>query len=264
MIKRDGANVSVWQDNIPPYKSSNTANPHAIYDAIIVGGGITGVSTALLLQESGKKCLLLEAANLCFGTTGGTTAHLNTLLDIPYSEISRNFSKEDAKTVARSTRDAIELIRAHIKLYGIDCGFADANAYLFAQDDKQAKELESILKASREAGLDMNYCDKIPVPRTFTAAIRASGQAKFNPLPYVYGLAKAFEKAGGIIQQNCRVTGVEENDILEVETTGDTYRTRNIIYATHIPPGVNLLHLRCIPYRSYAMALDACGRQLSR
>jgi len=255
MIKRDGANVSVWQDNIQPYKTSNTANQRVIYDVVVAGGGITGVSTALLLQESGKKCLLLEAANLCFGTTGGTTAHLNTLLDTPYSDISKNFSKDDAKTVARSTRDAIELIRANIKLYGIDCGFADANAYLFAQDDKQAKELETILKASREAGLDINYCDKIPVPRTFTAAIRAYGQAKFNPLPYVYGLAKAFEKAGGIIQQNCRVTGVEENNIMEVHTTGDTYKTRNIVYATHIPPGVNLLHLRCIPWRSYAMAL---------
>ena len=56
-------------------------------------------------------------------------------------------------------------------------------------------------------------------------------------------------------KENCRVTGVEENNMLEVETTGDTYKTRNIVYATHIPPGVNLLHLRCIPYRSYAMAL---------
>src|SRR5688572_21490811 len=185
MIKRDGANVSIWQDHIQPYDTDNKANHRVVYDVIVVGGGITGVSTALLLQESGKNCLLLEAANLCFGTTGGTTAHLNTLLDIPYSEISKKFSKEDAKTVARSVKDAIELIRANIKLYNIDCGFADANAYLFAQDDKQATELASILKASREAGLDINYCDKIPVPRSFTAAIRAYGQAKFNPLQYV-------------------------------------------------------------------------------
>ena len=96
------------------------------------------------------------------------------------------------RTVARSAKDAIDLIRANIKLYDIDCGFADANAYLFAQDDKQEKELESILNASREAGLDINYCDKIPVPRTFTAAVRAYGQAKFNPLPYVYAVGESF------------------------------------------------------------------------
>src|SRR5262245_3873779 len=134
MINRDGANVSLWQDSIQPYKSGTAAGTRQVFDVIIVGGGITGVSTALLLQESGKKCLLLEAANLCFGTTGGTTAHLNTLLDVPYSDISKKFSKETAKIVANATKDAIQLIRNHIRQYNIDCGFADANGYLFAQD----------------------------------------------------------------------------------------------------------------------------------
>ena len=156
MINRDGANVSLWQDSIQPYRSGTTPSTRQVYDVIIVGGGITGVSTAALLQESGKKCLLLEAANLCFGTTGGTTAHLNTLLDVPYSDISKKFSKEVAKTVANATRNAIQLIRNHINQYDIDCGFTGANGYLFAQNEKQEDELESILKASKEAGLPID------------------------------------------------------------------------------------------------------------
>jgi len=261
MINRDGANVSLWQDSIQPYRSGTTPSTRQVYDVIIVGGGITGVSTAALLQESGKKCLLLEAANLCFGTTGGTTAHLNTLLDVPYSDISKKFSKEVAKTVANATRNAIQLIRNHINQYDIDCGFTGANGYLFAQNEKQEDELESILKASKEAGLPIDYCDDIPVPCPFTKAVRVAGQAKFHPLPYVYALALAFEKAGGIILQDCRVTGVEENGVLNVETTVDNYRTRNVVYATHIPPGVNLLHLRCVPWRSYAMALTLANNE---
>ncbi len=259
MINRDGANLSLWQDSIQPYRSGTKAGTRQLYDVVIVGGGITGVSTALLLQESGKKCLLLEAANLCFGTTGGTTAHLNTLLDVPYSDISKNFGKEAAKIVADATKDGIQLIRNHIKQYNIDCGFSDANGYLYAQDDKQEDELEKILKASKEAGITIDYCDDIPVPCPFTKAVRAFGQAKFHPIPYVYALAQAFEKAGGIIQQDCRVIGVEENGVLDVETTVDTYKTRNVVYATHIPPGVNLLHLRCVPWRSYAMAVTMAG-----
>ena len=81
MINRDGANTSLWQGNTDPYKSNSIVDIHSIYDVVIAGGGITGISTGLLLQRSGIKCLLLEAANLGFGTTGGTTAHLNTLLD---------------------------------------------------------------------------------------------------------------------------------------------------------------------------------------
>ena len=97
MIKRDGSCTSLWQDSVDTYASTNTAERNYLYDIIIVGGGITGISTALLLQRSGKKCLLLEAANLGFGTTGGTTAHLNTLLDTPYTTISKNFGKEKAR-----------------------------------------------------------------------------------------------------------------------------------------------------------------------
>src|ERR1700741_5445450 len=113
MIKRDGGTTSLWQAHIDPYKTNNQANFNTTYDVIIVGGGITGITTALLLQRSGLRCLVIEAANLCFGTTGGTTAHLNTLLDTPYNDISKKFSKEAAKTVANSTKDAIQLIRHH-------------------------------------------------------------------------------------------------------------------------------------------------------
>ena len=97
MINRDGTCTSLWQDSVAPYLPVNKPDHHTIYDVIIVGGGITGISTALLLQEAGKKCIVLEANNLCFGTTGGTTAHLNTLLDTPYTTISKNFDKENAK-----------------------------------------------------------------------------------------------------------------------------------------------------------------------
>ena len=254
MIKRDGYQTSLWQDAVPPYQPGEFA-AGASYDVIIVGGGISGLSTGLLLQESGKKCLILEANTLCFGTTGGTTAHLNTLLDTPYTTIRNNFSADSAKVVARSTAEAIELIRRNIKKYSIECDFSEADAFLFAQDEKQDQELKEIAEAATEAGLKLQFTDSIPVPDQFTSAIRVEGQAKFNPVRYVYGLAKAFERRGGHIKQYSRVTGVESNEKVEVETSSGKYVGTDLIYATHIPPGINLLHLRCAPYRSYAMAV---------
>jgi glycine/D-amino acid oxidase-like deaminating enzyme/nitrite reductase/ring-hydroxylating ferredoxin subunit len=255
MINRDGNCTSLWQDTALSYVPTNTPDQYQVYDVIIAGGGITGVSTALLLQQAGKKCILLEANNLCFGTTGGTTAHLNTLLDTPYTTISKNFSKEKAKLVAQSVKEAIDLVRQNINTYGINCGFEEADAFLFAQDDKQEEELEKITEATSEAGVVVHYTDRIPVPIAFKKAIEVKGQARFIPTHYVYGLADAFEKAGGVIVQYCRVTGAEENETIEVETTKGFFKGDALIYATHIPPTVNLLHLRCAPYRSYAMAV---------
>lgn len=87
---RDGARKSIWQEEIKKYSSEET-DLHQIFDAVIVGGGITGVSTALKLQQSGKKCILVEAGNIGFGTTGGTTAHLNDFFDTTFSEAINDF-----------------------------------------------------------------------------------------------------------------------------------------------------------------------------
>jgi glycine/D-amino acid oxidase-like deaminating enzyme/nitrite reductase/ring-hydroxylating ferredoxin subunit len=254
MINRDGSCISLWQDNINEYTPINHPEANKIYDVIIVGGGITGINTALLLQTSGKRCIVLEGHNIGFGTTGGTTAHLNTLLDTPYTTISKNFGKESAKQVAEAVKQAIELIKSNISKYGIDCSFSDADAYLFAQDEKQEKELQEICEATNEAGVKANWSDYLPIPVPFVKAIKVPGQGKFNPLQYVFGLAAAFEKAGGVIVQHCKVSGVEDNEVVEAETDHGIFKGRNLIYATHIPPGVNLLHLRCVPYRSYVIA----------
>jgi Rieske Fe-S protein len=76
-------------------------------------------------------------------------------------------------------------------------------------------------------------------------------------LRYVQALAKAFEDAGGAIQQHTRVIGFEskEKNNVTIETTMGNFEADALVFATHIPIGINLLHLRCPPYRSYAMAV---------
>src|ERR1700744_4919141 len=102
-MKRDGTLSSIWQDTTSDYVPANNWQKDKVYDVLIVGGGITGLTSALLLQDEGKKCLLVEAHNIGFGTTGGTTAHLNTMLDTTYPEIESGFGSEAAKLVATGT-----------------------------------------------------------------------------------------------------------------------------------------------------------------
>ena len=156
-MERDGMCTSLWQYNMPQYQSLNATIPGSSYDIIIVGGGITGVSTALEFQKAGKKCLLLEAHSLGFGTTGGTTAHLNTLVDTYYNVIEKKFGKENAHLVAHITREAIKHVKHNLYEYKIECGFEEQPGYLFSQDEKQTKELEDIAQASAKAGLELSF-----------------------------------------------------------------------------------------------------------
>ena len=227
------------------------------YDVAIVGGGITGVTTALMLQKAGKQCVLFEAETLCFGTTGGTTAHINTMMDTPYADIIKNFGKDNAVSLAAAATEVIQTIKANIAEYHIDCGFEETDAYLFARDDKQAQQLDTLYQGCTDVGLSAYYSPTIPVSMPFTKAMSVSGQAKFNPVSYVYALARAFEDAGGVIIQHCRIQKVIEGDVfVYIDSLKGQFQTSALIYATHTPPGVNLLHLRCAPYRSYALAVQ--------
>ena len=252
MVNRDGHCISLWQD-MHDYISKNLP---ADADIVVIGGGITGLSTALRLQREGKKCVVLEAQNIGFGTTGGTTSHLNTLLDTPYYQIRKNFNAEAAAQVYEVTHKALALIEKNVLGYEIDCYFERKPAYVFAQDEKQKQELERIVEASIEAGLHMEESTKIPVPLAFTKAAKASDQAQMHSARYLYGIAKAFDRMGGCVVQNCRATEVTHSDHQTiVHTTKGKIKAAHVIYATHVPPGINILHTRCAPYRSYAMAV---------
>ena len=254
-MKRDGALESLWQHDMAPFHDETPTIANKYFDVVIVGGGITGITTGYLLQKAGRSVMIAEAHNIGFGTTGGTTAHLNTMLDTQYNRIIKNFNSDTASLVAKASRQALDLIKKNVEEYKIDCGYKEVPGYIYAQDEDQSKELEDIFEASQKVGIDISASNSIPVKIPFEKAVEFSGQAQFHPARYIYALAKEFEKAGGIISENCRITAVEENEVLEISSCQGTIKAKYLVYATHIPPGVNLLHFRCAPYRSYAMAL---------
>jgi glycine/D-amino acid oxidase-like deaminating enzyme/nitrite reductase/ring-hydroxylating ferredoxin subunit len=258
-MNRDGHLTSCWQE-MPGYQPRNRYSTDMEFDVVIIGAGITGITAALLLQTAGKKCLVTEARNIGFGTTGGTTAHLNTLLDTPYYTISKNFSEDDAKLVHQAAVEAIDQIRHNVESYDINCNFEEKTGYLFSPRQELDKELEKIVDSAIKAGVDIAYTKENPVPVPFTAVARFSGQGQFHPLKYVYAMAQAFEDAGGVILQQNLVEEVKEADILHVHSSRGIIKTKNVIYATHTPPGINLLHLRLVPWRSYAMAVRINGQ----
>lgn len=245
-----------------PFTSFDSKMLNPSFDVLVVGGGITGVTTALRLQEAGKTCILVEAHHLGFGTTGGTTAHINTMLDTPYHTIEHDFGKEGAMLAAEAARLGRDHVARNVAAYQIACDFEYKDGILFAQTEQEESDLQQIYDASQRAGVDVEHADTIPVPLDFRRAINYRLQAQLHPLNYLYGLARAFTEAGGIILQQTRVLdNTWQQDSHEIETDAGMIRAKHLIYATHIPPGKNILHLRCAPYRSYVLAAQLLGGQ---
>ncbi|WP_312134672.1 FAD-dependent oxidoreductase [Sphingobacterium sp.] len=250
---RDGARKSLWQSEVKKYEGF-LARGHR-YDVVIVGAGITGISTAYRLQNQGLKCVILEASNIGFGTTGGTTAHLNDFFDTTFEETINKFGLENARLLAEAGKEAMQIFTSNVMKNTIDCDFEHKDAVLFATSEEQVEELEKIFEGAQKVGYQMAYTDSIEYPMGFQKALLIPRQAQFHPLKYIKALAEAFTNAGGTIIDNCIYESHDESDQeVLIHTSQGTVRGGHAVFATHTPPGVNLLHFTTAPYRSYAIA----------
>ena len=255
VIGRDGLNISPWQ--IDSTENENTlATSQKIYDCIIIGAGITGLSAALMLQNSGKNVLLVDAHNIGFGTTGGTSAHINTFADTSYKEAESAFGSDGAKLFAGAINEGFDIIKENIKIYTIDCDFEYKPGYVFAEDENQVKQLEDLFEGTVNVEVPIEYTENIPVSIPFKKAVRLEGQAQFHPIKYLQALLQAYLKKGGTLLENTKIGGIEtEEAIHTAKSETGSFKAKKIIYATHTPPGINVFSFRCAPYRSYMLAV---------
>ena len=253
---RDSLTKSLWQEDALADVKGGQPSAASIYDVLVIGAGITGVTAALMLQKQGKTVVVAEARHVGNGTTGGTSAHLNTFFDATYPEIEKDFGEDEAKLVARGGKEAFDIIAGFVKEYNIDCDLEYKDAYLFSENDDESKQLDEILESSKKAGVDVVSTIKNGVVIPFQKAIVFKNQGQFHPLKYINSLAKEFVKAGGILLEQTFIRETTfENDVHTAKGDQIQIKARNIIYATHIPPGVNLLDFKCAPYRSYVLGI---------
>ncbi len=256
-IPRDGRLNSPWQKGILiPGDDKKKVRPENTYDCLIVGGGITGLTAAVLLQNEGYNTIVADANTIGFGTTGGTSAHINTFADTNYKEAASAFGEEGAKLFAEAINEGFDLIRSNIDKYKIDCDFETKPGFVYAETDKELSFLEDMFEGAVKVGVPVEYIEDVPTPVKYIKALKWDGQAQFHPVKYLKGLQEAYIAAGGVIAENTLVEGVTNEDgVLIAKTSENAYRARNVIYATHMPPNINVINFEAAPYRSYVVAV---------
>jgi glycine/D-amino acid oxidase-like deaminating enzyme/nitrite reductase/ring-hydroxylating ferredoxin subunit len=253
---RDGRNESLWQKNTVITTGQTAFDSSKIYDVLIIGAGITGLTTALLLQKAGMSCVVAEAHNPGYGTTGGTSAHINTFADTTFAEVESAFDQDAAKQFADSIAESVQLIHELVETYQIDCDFHWKQGYVYSQNDKQTKELDDILDSSLRAGVEVRVTNQVPVGVAYQKAIVFNRQAQFHPLKYISGLQAEFTSLGGVVLEDTLIDAIDSQDGVHTASASTAQiRAKSVVYATHIPPGgINVLHFRNAPYRSYVIA----------
>lgn len=252
-------NPSLWVATSP--EGSTGAQLPARADVVVVGAGITGLTTARLLARDGAEVVVVDAGSLCAGATGYTTAKLTALQRTTLSEIADRHGSEEAAVYATANVAAVEQVATLATDDGIDCDFERASACTYTALDGEVGAIEAEHEAARAAGLSTRLDAVSDLPFPVRAAVWLDGQARFHPRRYCLGLGDAVTRAGGAIVDHVRALGVEESSSgAVVHTDRGVVAGDHVVLATHLPfVRSGAYFARAHPDRSYAMAARIAG-----
>lgn len=244
---------SIWNSTAPK-TNFPTLKESLVVDVAIVGGGITGITSAYLLAKSGKKVAVLEAGEISGGTSGYSTGNLYAMLDKRLHHIQNKWDKETAATVARSRTAAVNLVESLVKQHNIDCSFKRVPWYLFSETNEKDETIEKEIAAASKYNLEVEEVHELPLPVKVSKAIKVENQAQFNPTAFVRGLAKNIDTENCRIFENSPVYHIQKEEELTLSTPSGTVTAQKVILATHSPKGVYAVQTALYPYREYAVA----------
>jgi glycine/D-amino acid oxidase-like deaminating enzyme/nitrite reductase/ring-hydroxylating ferredoxin subunit len=246
--------TSVWLETVPAAPAFGRLEENLEADVCVVGGGIVGVTTALLLHEAGARVVLLEADRIGSGVTGHTTAKVTSQHGLVYAELARRLGAEAARVYGAANEAALAWIAGRVAADGIDCDFRRRDAYAYAHDGGTRDAVEAEARVAVAAGLPATLVERTELPYPVAVAERFADQAEFHPIKYLRALVgqlppeRVFE----------RTRAVQAGEV--VRTPGGNVVAEHVVVATHYPfTDRSLAFMRVHPERSYAVVCRVAG-----
>ncbi len=235
----------------------NTHPEHHLADdheVLVVGAGIVGLTTALLLARRGVDVAVVDASRPGSGTTSRSTAKATLLHGTLSGTIRRKHGADAVRHYVMANRSGQDLIRDTCD-GGVDTQIRDS--WTYATTRKGADAVLQEQEALAEAGLPAELAEPSELPFATEAAVRLRDQLQINPSQYLAALQAELVAMSVPIAWPYRVTGIDSHEgrLRATSTQGLSTTARWIVLATLLPfPLRTLMFATATPQRSYAMA----------
>lgn len=248
---------SYWLTSTADVRPRASLRPGLRVDVAVVGGGIVGVTCALLLARSGARVALLEADELGAGTSGATTAKVTSAHGLTYDRLTRRVGADRAGAYGRANEAALAWMAALVRDEAVACDWRARDAYTYTEDERRIGTIEAEATAAQELGLPAELVGDVPGPPATRAAVRMRDQAEMHPRRYVLALADLAETAGCLIAERTRVTGLHATSpCVIVQTDRASLEADRVVIATQFPILDRSLHFtRMHTSRSYIVGV---------
>lgn len=224
-------------------------------DVAIIGGGITGITTAQILRDRGLNVAVLEAHKIGQGTTGQSTGNLYSLIEYTLDDLEQKYDLQTARQVISARMEAKEHIRGNVQKFKIDCDFRSQPMYLF--EHESTIDLKKEIELADEIGLKVKPLSDPAFPFPYDTGLVLENQVQFNPLTYTQQLAKEISGNNCEIYENTSIVEIdEEEEFVSLKTNNVTVKANYVVHATHTPKGLLVqYHTTLGPYREYGIGV---------
>lgn len=198
-------------------------------DVLIIGGGITGVSTLYHLRNSGLKTILLEQNKIGHSVTGNSTGKLTYLQNDLIDNIKKTFNESVAIKYINSQIEAMNLAVNIINENNIDCDLKEVPSYLYTNKDEEIEKLIKLEEFLNNLGIKTykKNCRLVDSKYIFNV----ENTYMFHPLKYLYGLIKDDE-----IYENTSIKKIKKDgDYYTCYTDKYKIKTKYVVIASHYP-----------------------------
>lgn len=204
---------------------------------VIVGAGLTGLSTAYYLSKVTNDVFVLEADEVCYGASGRNTGKVTAQHGLLYKDIIEMYGRDFALQYYQANEEAIQSIASIIEEHHIACDFQRCSAALFTQDKTMIAQLQDEYQAYLDLRIPCTFIEHTPFPFAIEAGLQMHYQAKFNPYAYGQALAKMISEAGIHIYEHSPVeTMVNDDDgTYTLLVNGKKIHANKVIFASQFP-----------------------------
>ena len=239
-------------------------------DICIIGGGFTGISSALHLAKSGFKVVVLEAHQPGYGASGRNGGHVGIGQRVDQFYLEKKFGLAKAKTLWDMSVEAVETVKSLIKNYSIDCDLKYGNIH-FAHKKSLCNELrEEADHLTNNYNFSGRYLSKQELSEyigtdIFFGALMDDQSCHLHPLKYLHGLVLAAKNAGVEIYGDSKVMDYTNHPTL-VRTDCGSVRSDHIIiacngYIENLEPRINGY---IMPINNFVIATEQLSNDIAK
>jgi gamma-glutamylputrescine oxidase len=241
-------------------------------DVCIIGGGYTGLSTAINLRLRGYRVVLLEANRVGWGASGRNGGQVGTGQRADQADLEHWVGMHRAKALWDLGLEAVDTVCSLIRDFSIDCELKEGNLHVAARPGhartlrEHAEHLERVYGYRQIRYVEPVELGEMTSAQGFHGAVLDTGCRHLHPLNYALGLAAAADALDAQLFEGSRVLSYREDERVRVRTDRGQVKARFLVlacngYLEKLEPRAAG---RIMPINNYMLATEPLPEALAR